>query len=197
MTQYLPPGYKSCSDLVNERWILKKKFDNDPNTNPWETYVHSNTVNTHVNHIDVAIELMYTFFKCTGFMICLNEYWYFTSSLPTLLSYNTNGKIIKLCIKNLQLILNNFVALMFMIHDGIMAEFTTEYNKIIHARTLPVIYWKISPSVESSFFFFSNLKNSVISKLNPPPTTILLLALLTYCLFLSSFTISSAYFSIY
>lgn len=96
----------------------------------------------------------------------------------------------RVCMRNLQLILKSLVALMFMIQEGIIAELTTEYKRIIQAKTEPVIYWKISPSLESSFFFFSNLKNSVISKLNPPPTTILVLALVCYCLFLSSLTIS-------
>lgn len=134
--------------------MLRKKFDILPNTNPCDTNVHSNTVNMHVNQIEVAIELMYTFRKWIGLMICCSVYWYLTSSLPTLRSYNTKGKIMKLCIRNRQLIRSNLVALMFMIHDGIMAELQTEYSRITHANTLPVIYWKISPSLESSFFFF-------------------------------------------
>jgi hypothetical protein len=56
----------------------------------------------------------------------------------------------KVCMKNLQLIRNSFVALMFIIHEGIMAELQTEYKRIIQARTLPEISEKISPSFESS-----------------------------------------------
>lgn len=43
------------------------------------------------------------------------------------------------CMKNLQLIRNTLLALMFMIQPGIMALVVTEYSKMIHAHLLPVI----------------------------------------------------------
>lgn len=46
---------------------------------------------------------------------------------------------------------------MFMIQEGIMAELHTKYSSMIQANKLPVIYWKISPSVESSLLYKLNI----------------------------------------
>lgn len=56
------------------------------------------------------------------------------------------------CIKKRQLIRSILLALMFMIHPGMMAPVATEYRRISQAHLLPVISSKRLPPYEESLY---------------------------------------------
>lgn len=59
---------------------------------------------------------------------------------------------IKVCMKKRQLIRNILLALMFMIHPGMMAPVATEYRRISQAHLLPVISSNTLPPYEESLY---------------------------------------------
>ena len=81
------------------------------------------------------------------------------------------------CNKNLHDIRNSFVALILIIHAGIIAALQTEYINIIHDKCPPDNASNTvltSSPVDAIYFCF--LKYYVISKLKPVPTNTLLFA---------------------
>lgn len=86
-----------------------------------------------------------------------------------------NGIMQSACIENLHTLRTNLVALMFMIHPGTIAPLATVYKRMSQAIGLPAsLSTKVPSCPEANYYFFLNLKKSVISKVNPDPTTIFL-----------------------